>query len=449
MGGASAGCELLARRSIQSPPNRAQGKSRQIPDLNPSEEIAMKSLTRRSAVAGIGATALMLGRRKAGASSGVVGVTDTEIKLGTTAPYSGPASGYGVYGQAQTAYFTMVNERGGINGRKVNLISLDNAFSPPKALEQTRKLVESDEVFAIAGFLGTAANAAVQKYLNEKKVPNLFLTSGAERFNDPKNFPWIVPFYPIYVAQGAALGKYILQQKPDARIAVQYVNDDLGKDFLRGLKSGLGDKAASSIVKEISHEITEPTIDNQVVDCKAAGADVFVQLTYSKFAAQGIRKVAALGWHPLHVINSNCSSIGGTLAPAGLENAKDLISAWWEIIPSDPAQESKPNVKAYTEFMKKYLPSIKVDDNTVTPGYNNAYMIEQVLKRCGNDLTRENLLKQATSLKDEHPPLFLDGIKVFNSSSDYRSIHNLQLSRFDGKNWVAIGGMVDLDDSAT
>ncbi|MCA1454255.1 ABC transporter substrate-binding protein [Bradyrhizobium sp. BRP22] len=405
----------------------------------------MTLISRRTTIAGLGATALTFGRASGAraASNYGPGVTDTEIKLGTTAPYSGPASGYGVYGQAQTAYFQMVNDNGGINGRKINLISLDNAFSPPKAVEQTRKLVESEEVFAIAGFLGTATNAAVQKYLNAKKIPSLFLTSGAERFNDPKEFPWIIPFYPIYVAQGAALATFILNEKPDAKIAVQYVNDDLGKDFLRGLKKGLGGKA-SAIVKEVSHEITEPTIDNQVADCKAVGADVFVQLTYSKFAAQGIRKVAAMGWKPLHVVNSNCSSIGGTLAPAGLDNAKGLISAWWEIVVTDPRHQDKPRVKAYVDFMKKYMPSIGIDDNTATPGYNNAYMIEQVLKRCGNDLTRENLLKQATSLKGEQPPLFLDGIKVENSPTDYRAIHNLQISRFDGANWIPVGDMINL-----
>ncbi|MGY3607406.1 MULTISPECIES: ABC transporter substrate-binding protein [unclassified Bradyrhizobium] len=405
----------------------------------------MTLISRRTTIAGLGAAALTFGRasRARAANNYGPGVTDTEIKLGTTAPYSGPASGYGVYGQAQTAYFQMVNDNGGINGRKINLVSLDNAFSPPKAVEQTRKLVESEEVFAIAGFLGTATNAAVQKYLNAKKVPSLFLTSGAERFNDPKEFPWIVPFYPIYVAQGAALATFILNEKPDAKIAVHYVNDDLGKDFLRGLKKGLGGKA-SAIVKEVSHEITEPTIDNQVADCRATGADVFVQLTYSKFAAQGIRKVAAMGWKPLHVVNSNCSSIGGTLAPAGLDNAKELISAWWEIVVTDPRHRDKPRVKAYVDFMKKYMPSVGIDDNTATPGYNNAYMIEQVLKRCGNDLTRENLLKQATSLKGELPPLFLDGIKVENSPTDYRAIHNLQISRFDGGNWIPVGDMIDL-----
>jgi ABC-type branched-subunit amino acid transport system substrate-binding protein len=408
----------------------------------------MKSITRRTAIAGMGAASLTLGypRRAFAAKNYDVGVTDTEIKLGTTSPYSGPASGFGIYGRSQSAYFNMVNDRGGINGRKVNLISLDNAYTPPKTLEQTRRLVESDEVFAIAGMLGTSPNSATQKYLNGKKVPNLFLTSGAERFNDPKEYPWIIPFYPIYVAQSAAFGRYILKEKPNARIAVQYLNDDLGKDFLRGLKKGLGNKSESMIIKEVSHELSEPSIENQVADCMAAGADVFVQLTASKFAAQGIRKAAELNWHPLYIVNSNCSSIGGTLAPAGLDNARGLVSAWWEVGPTDPAEADNPAVKAYMEFLKKYLPSISIDDNTAIPGYNNAYMIEQVLKRCGDDLSRENLLRQATSLKSEKPPLYLRGIKVHNSSTDYRAVHNLQLSRFDGKRWAAIGEMTDLDD---
>lgn len=411
----------------------------------------MSSIARRSVIAGIGTASLMVGgsKRAFATKNYDLGVTDTEIKLGTTLPYSGPASGFGIYGRAQTAYFNMVNDRGGINGRKVNLISLDNAYTPPKTLEQTRKLVETDEVFAIAGMLGTAPNSATQKYLNGKKIPNLFLTSGAERFNDPREFPWIIPFYPVYVAQSAAFGRYILKEKPNARIAVRYLNDDLGKDFLRGLKKGLGDKGTAMIVKEISHELSEPSIDNQITDCMAAGADVFVQLTTAKFAAQGIRKAAALNWHPLYIVNSNCSSIGGTVVPAGLDNAEGLVSAWWEVNPTAPAVESSPAVKAYAEFLKMYLPAIHIDDNTAIPGYDNAYMIEQVLRRCGEDLTRENLLRHAISLKDEKPPLYLEGIKVYNSSTDYRAIHNLQLSRFESKRWVAIGDMTDLDDSAT
>ncbi len=408
----------------------------------------MKSVTRRSALAGIGAAALAVGRSKSARAANKydVGVTDSEIKLGTTSPYSGPASAYGIYGQAQSAYFEMVNDRGGINGRKVNLISLDNAFSPPKAVEQTRKLVESDEVFAIAGFLGTPPNAAVSKYLNGKGVPSLFLTSGALRFNDPKNFPWIVPFYPSYIAQGAVFGRYLLKEKPTGKIAVQYVNDDLGRDYLRGLKLGLGDRASEMIVKELSHEMTEPTIENQIVELKASGADVLVQLSASKFAAQAIRKVASLGWRPTFIINSNSSSVGGTLEPAGLENAKGLITARWEKNVTDPAEADDEGVKNYKAFAQKYMPKLNLDDATAVPGYNNAAAIEHVLRLCGDNLTRENLLKQATNLKDFMPPLILRGVKVYNSPDNYDAFHNMQLAQFDGKQWHGKGEMISLED---
>jgi len=408
----------------------------------------MRSITRRSAIAGIGAAALTLGRsRNAYAAKDYdVGVTDTEIKLGTTSPYSGPASAYGVYGQAQSAYFEMVNDRGGINGRKINLISLDNAFSPPKAVEQTRKLVESDEVFAIAGFLGTPPNAAVSKYLNARGVPSLFLTSGAVRFNDPKNFRWIVPFYPSYVAQGAVFGRYLLKAKPNGKIAVQYVNDDLGRDYLRGLKIGLGARASEMIVKEISHEMTEPTIESQLVECKVSGADVFVQLSASKFAAQAIRKVASLGWQPTFIINSNSASVGATLVPAGLDNAKGLITARWEKNVTDPGEADDEGIKGYKAFAQKYMPRLNLDDATAIPGYNNAAAIEHVLKQCGDNLTRENLLKQATNLKGYTPPLILNGVKVYNSPDNYDAFHNLQLTQFDGKQWVGMGDMISLED---
>ncbi len=402
-------------------------------------------ITRRS-VLGVGMAVLGMAGRATAQKKYDTGVTDTEIKLGTTSPYSGPASAYGVYGQAQSAYFEMVNDRGGINGRKVNLISLDNAFSPPKAVEQTRKLVESDEVFAIAGFLGTPPNAAVSKYLNAKGVPSLFLTSGAVRFNDPKNFPWIVPFYPSYIAQGAVFGRYLLKARPNGKIAVQYVNDDLGRDFLRGLKLGLGDRASEMIVKEISHEMTEPTIESQIVELKVSRADVFVQLSASKFAAQAIRKVASLGWQPTFIINSNSSSVGATLVPAGLENAKGLITARWEKNVSDPAEADDEDIKDYKAFAQKYMPRLNLDDATAVPGYNNAAAIEHVLKLCGDNLTRENLLKQATSLKDYTPPLILQGVKVYNSTDNYDAFHNMQLAQFDGKQWVGMGEMISLED---
>jgi branched-chain amino acid transport system substrate-binding protein len=401
--------------------------------------------SRRHVLAGAAAS-LALGRAgPARSAASSPGISANEIKLGTTAYYSGPASTAAAYGQAQVAYFQMVNDGGGINGRKVNLISLDNAFSPSKAIEQTRRLVESDEVFAIAGSLGTPTNVAIQKYLNGKGVPNLFLTSGAERFNDPKEFPWIIPFYPIYVAQGALFAKYILRERPDAKIAVQYENDDLGRDYVRGLKQGLRDKAAM-IVKELSHELSDPTIDSQILDLKASGADVLLQFTQSKFAAQGIRVAAGLNWRPLHIVCSNAGSIGTTFIPAGVEASRGVITATWERNPADPSQADHPAVKEFRAFAAKYMPNLDFNNTAALPGYNNAYMIGQVLQRCGDNLTRENLLRQATTLKGIAPPMFIDGIGVYNSPTDYRAIHHLQLTRFDGTTLAPLGAPALLDE---
>lgn len=399
-------------------------------------------MKRRMFVAGLGGAALSAAAvRGAGAKSYGPGVTDSEIKLGTTSPYSGPASGFGVYGQAQSAYFQMINDQGGINGRKVNLISLDNAYNPPKALEQTRKLVESDNVLAIAGFLGTAPNTSVQKYLNDKKVPSLFLTSGAERFNDPKAYPWIVPLYPTYVGQGTVFANYILETKPGARIAVVYLNDDLGKDFLIGLKNGLGDKAKTMIVREVSHELTDPSIDSQIIDLKGSGADTLLQFTTPKFAAQGIRKVSDLGWKPLHILASIASGIGATLVPAGVERSKGIVTARWEKLPTDPATANDADVVAYAAFVKKYMPSLNIEDNTAVPGYINAFMITRILQQCGDTLTRENILKLATNLKDIEAPMLLPGIKLSNSPQDYLAFHGMQLGQFDGTRWISVGGI--------
>jgi len=318
-------------------------------------------------LAGAAAT-LALGKAgSAHAKASSPGISADEIKLGTTAYYSGPASTAAAYGQAQVAYFQMINDRGGINGRKINLISLDNAFSSPKAIEQTRRLVESDEVFAIAGSLGTPTNVAIQKYLNGKGVPNLFLTSGAERFNDPKEYPWIVPFYPIYVAQGALFAKYILRERPDAKIAVQYENDDWA-DYVKGLKQGLGDKAAAVIVKELSHELSDPTIDSQILDFKASGADVLIQFTQSKFAAQGIRVAAGLNLRPLHIVCSNAGSIGTTFIPAGVEASKGVVTATWERNPADPAQADHPAVKEFKAFAAKYMPNLDFNSTVYAAG---------------------------------------------------------------------------------
>lgn len=404
------------------------------------------AFTRRALLAGAGAAALSANTARAQAKNYGPGVSDSEIKLGTTSPYSGPASAYGIYGHAQTAYFQMINDQGGINGRKINLISLDNAYNPPRALEQTRKLVEEDNVLAIAGFLGTAPNTSVQKYLNGKKVPNLFLTSGADRFNDPKTYPWIVPLYPTYVGQGEIYAKFILTRHPAAKIGVLYINDDLGKDFLLGLKKGLGERARTMIVREVSNELTDPSVDSQIIDLKGAGADTLVQFTTSKFAAQGIRKAYDLGWRPaLHIIASVASSVGGTLLPAGLDRSKGVITARWEKHPTDTTTLGDPDVVEYRAFAKKYMPNLNIEDNTAVPGYINSFVIARVLKACGNDLTRDNILKHATSLKDVVAPMLLPGITLTNSPDDYLAFHAMQLAQFDGEKFVALGDVVRLD----
>jgi branched-chain amino acid transport system substrate-binding protein len=403
------------------------------------------SITRRRALAVTASaitTPFLLPRQARSAND--EGVTDSEIMLGSTATYSGPVSAVASYGEAQVAYFKMINDRGGINGRKINFISLDNAFSPPKTIEQTRRLVESDGVFAIAGALGTPTNAAVQKYLNSKKVPNLFFTSGSERFNDPTNYPWIVPLYPSYVAQGAIYARFLLENKPNARIGVLYENDDLGRDYLRGLKQGLGDKASTMIVAEKSHETTDPTIDSAVISLQAAGADAFLQFTNQRYAAQGIRKAAASNWKPLQIICSNAASIGQTLVPAGVENCKGILSARWEKAPSDPVFANDPGVEEFKKFVSQYMPRYNLDDLNAVPGYNCACAIAEVLKRCGDELTRENLLKQATSLKDLALPMLLNGIKVSNSPTDYAAFHAMELIQFDGEKWVGQGDVIQI-----
>jgi branched-chain amino acid transport system substrate-binding protein len=400
---------------------------------------------RRAVLVGAGALSVLASRLAAAKTYGP-GVTDTEIKLGTTSPYSGPASAYGVYGHAQTAYFQMLNEQGGINGRKINLISLDNGYNPPKALEQTRKLVEEDNVLAIAGFLGTAPNTSVQKYLNQKKVPNLFLTSGADRFNDPKNYPWVVPLYPTYVGQGEIYARFILEKYPDAKIGVLYINDDLGKDFLLGLKKGLGERAGTMIVREVSNELTDPSVDSQIIDLKGAGADSLIQFTTSKFAAQGIRKASDLGWRPkVHILASVASAIGATLIPAGLERSKGVITARWEKHPTDPTTIGDADVVEYRAFAQKYMPNLNLEDNTAVPGYINSVMISRVLRACGDELTRENILKQATSLKDVVAPMLLPGITLSNSPDDYLAFHAMQLAQFDGAKFVPLGDVIRLD----
>jgi len=366
------------------------------------------------------------------------GASDTEIKLGQTMPYSGPASAYGAIGKAELAYFQMINDQGGINGRKINLISLDDAYSPPRAVEQVRKLVEEDQVLALFQNLGTPSNSAVHKYVNAKKIPHLFIATGATKWGDPANFPWTIGFQPSYQIESHIYAKYILKNKPAAKIAVLYQNDDYGKDYLKGLKDGLGDKVGM-IVAEASYEVTDPTVDSQIVTLKSSGADVMFTIATPKFAAQAIRKVSDIGWQPLHFINNVASSIGAVLTPAGLDKSTGLITALYLKDPLDAALAKDPGMQRWRTFMNKYMPEANQADFNYVYGYGAAQLMAVVLKACGDDLTRENLMKQATSIKDLTLDVTLPGIKYNTSPEDYFLVQQLQLARFDGKRWVLFG----------
>ena len=364
------------------------------------------------------------------------GVSDTEIKIGQTVPYSGPASAFSSYGRVMTGYFKMVNEAGGINGRKINLISLDNAFSPPKAIEQTRKLVEDDGVLADVGTVGTTPNVAIQKYLNGAKVPHIFVSAGGRRFADPQNFPWTVPMYPGFEMEGKTFGQYILKHRPAARIAVLYQNDDYGKDFLVGLKAALGDKI--KIVAEVAYEITEPTIDSQIVRLKDSGADTLLYFSTPKFTAQGLRKVKETGWTPLQFLASPTNSVKTVLEPAGFENAQGIMTTQFTKQAGDPAWADDPEVKEYVEFMKKWVPNDNPGDFVALSGYINVQGIVQAITKCGDDLTRENLLKQATSMKGARLKMMLPGIQLNTTPQDYAPYESLRMAKFEGASWKLI-----------
>jgi branched-chain amino acid transport system substrate-binding protein len=370
------------------------------------------------------------------------GVTDAEITIGQSVPYSGPASAFGSYGRVTAAYFEMVNQGGGINGRKIKLISLDNAFSPPKALEQTRKLVEELGVLAEVGTVGTTPNVATQKYLNQKQVPQLFISAGGSRFNDPRNFPWTVPFYPAFEMEGRIFGTYILRSKADAKIAVLYQNDDYGKDYLKGLKKRLGEQATALVVAEVSYELTDPTVDSQIVTLQASGADTLVDFVTPKFAAQAIRKVHDLGWTPLQFVGSPASSVESVLKPAGTDNAIGLLTTQFAKQPGDPAWAQDQDMASYLAFLQKWAPHESPHDFVGLSGYINAEGVAMVLQRCGDELTRENLLKQAISVKSATLPMVLPGIELNNSPEDYALYHGLRLARFDGKSWALLGDAV-------
>ena len=326
------------------------------------------------------------------------GVSDTEIKLGQTIPYSGPASAYGTIGRIEEAYFNMVNSKGGVNGRKIRMISLDDAYSPPKTVEQTRKLVEQEEVLAIVGTIGTPTNSATQRYLNAKKVPQIFISTGAAKWDDPKNFPYTTALYPPYQMEGQIFAKYLLKNKPDAKLGVFSQNDDAGKDYVRGLKEGLGDKAAQMIVKEVTYETSDPTVDSQIVALKASGADTLFTMATPKFGAQAIRKVAELGWTPLNYVVSVSSSITGVLEPAGLTASKGLLTALAFKTATDPRWNDARDVQEFRAFLKEWFPKGDAGDASNVVGYVAAFMTVKVLQMCGDDLTRDNLMHQATNL---------------------------------------------------
>src|SRR6202171_1484537 len=369
------------------------------------------------------------------------GATDTEIKIGNIMPYSGPASAYGVIGKTEEAYFKKINAEGGINGRKINFVSYDDGYSPPKAVEQARKLVESDEALLVFNSLGTANNTAIQKYMNSKKVPQLFVATGATKWNDPKDFPWTMGWQPSYQSEAHIYAKYLIKEKPTAKIAIFYQNDDFGKDYLKGLKDGLGAKA-STVTAEESYETTEPTIDNHIVKLKSTGADVFISVTTPKFAAQAIKKLAEIQWTPLHIVSNVSASVGSVIKPAGFENSQGILSAAYAKDGADAQGDDAPGMKKFYTVLQKYFPEGNKLDGSVVYGYGAAQTMAKVLEMCGDNLTRENVMKQAASLKDFAPDTLLPGIKITTTATDFAPIEQLQMMRFKGEKWELFGDII-------
>jgi ABC-type branched-subunit amino acid transport system substrate-binding protein len=380
-----------------------------------------------------------IGLASAVSAQTVVGVTSTEIKIGNTNPYSGPASAYGTIGKAIGAYFKKVNDEGGVNGRKINYITLDDGYSPPKAVEMVRRLVEQDQVALLFQTLGTPTNSAIHKYMNEKKVPHLFVATGATKWNDPKNFPWTMGFQPNYQTEGRVYASYILKNFPDAKVGILYQNDDYGKDYVKGMEDGLGAAASKLIVLKQSHEVTDPTIDSQIINLKNAGANVFFNVTIPKFAVQAIKKAHDIGWKPTHFLNNVSSSLATVLKPAGLEASKGLITALYMKEVTDPQWKNDKGFLDWVVFMKKYYPEGNLEDQSNAYGYNVAILMTQVLKQCGNDLSRENIMRQAANVKDFELPVLLPGIKINTSPTDHAPIEQEQLAKFDGERWVLFG----------
>src|SRR5579863_3068563 len=370
------------------------------------------------------------------------GVTDTEIKIGNTAPYSGPASAYAAAAISELAYFAMLNEQGGVNGRKITMISLDDGYSPPKTVEQVRRLIEGDGVLLMLNPIGTPGNSAIHRYLNQKQVPHLFVGSGATRFNDPKNFPWTMSWTPHYTSEGRIYAQYLLSVKPDARIAILWQDDDLGKDYVHGFKAGLGDRAAEMIVAEASFEVTDPTVDSQIVSLHGSGADVLFNVATPKFSAQAIRHAYDIGWHPLQFVVSIGSSIAGAIKPAGFERAKGLISAAYQKDPQDPQWQNDPAARRWHAWMDKYNPHVDKSDYYAVYGYNIGQALAELLRRCGDNLTREKVMAEASHF-DMELPMLLPGIRLKTSPTDLRAINQMQLVRFDGERWTPFGQVLD------
>ena len=369
------------------------------------------------------------------------GASDTEIKIGNIMPYSGPASAYGVIGKTEEAYFKKINAEGGIKGRKITFVTYDDGYSPPKAVEQARKLVESDEVLVVFNPLGTPSNSAIQKYLNSKKVPQLFVATGATKWNEPKDFPWTMGWQPSYQSEARIYAKFLLKEKPDGKIAIMYQNDDFGKDYLKGLKDGLGAKA-SMIVAEESYETSEPTIDNHIVKLKATGADVFINITTPKFAAQAIKKIKEIDWQTMHIVSNVSASVGSVIKPAGFENAQGILSANYAKDGADAQWDNDPGMKKFYAFLEKYYPEGNKLDASVGYGYGVAQTMVKVLEMCGDNLTRENVMKQAASLKAFAPDTLLPGVTINTSATDFAPIEQLQMQRFKGEKWELFGDII-------
>jgi branched-chain amino acid transport system substrate-binding protein len=370
------------------------------------------------------------------------GATDTTIKIGNTTPYSGPASAYGLIGKVQSAYFKMINDQGGINGRKIEYISYDDGYSPPKTVEQTRRLIESDEVLLLFNPLGTAPTTATIKYTNSKKIPQLLIASGGTTFGDFKLYPWSMGFQPNYQGEARIYGKYIAETYPNAKIGVLYANDDFGRDNIKGLKQGLGDKAKNIIV-ETPYESTDVTVDAQLLKQRAAGVEVFLNFTTPKFAAMAIKKVAEMGWKPVQILQSVSLSVGAVLKPAGLENAKDIVTANYTKDPDDPAWKDDPGMKKFVDFMTKYMPDENKGNSNLVYGYATSQLMAQIIKQCGDDLTRENVMRQAENLKSVNLDVLLPGITVSTAPDDHFPIEQMQMQKFDGANWVRFGPVLE------